>query len=108
MSNYSEKRLLEFEACMRYGISYRLYVKEGKPIRIICETPCETITIYPENRIFNSECYRIIGILCEYKNLKNLKRLYNALGEGKWKEHVGKCIEERINYFEKGIANLKS
>ena len=111
MSKNNETNLLEFRACINLSLidrGYRLYVKEGKPIRMMSETKYVAITLYPENCAFESELRIFIGMLCEYKNLKQLKRLHDALEEGKWKEYVRERIDRIINYFEKGLAILKS
>ena len=108
MSKGNGKRLLELMAYTECERNYRLYVKDGEPIRIMCETPCESTTIYPEDGRFDQECKIIIAILSEYKNLKQLKRLYNALEDGRWKKYVKNVINRRIDYFEKGLAILKS
>ena len=108
MSKVNAKRLLEFRAYTKYVGNFRLYVKDGKPIRIMRETPRENTTIYPEDSMFDVEFEIIIATLSQYENLKHLKKLYNALEDGRWKEDVNKCINNLIDYFERGLAILKT
>lgn len=108
MNNTNEKRLLKFTAYPTEGRNYQLYVEEGKPIHIMCFTPCECDVIYPEDDMFNLSFEIIITTLSRYENLEHLKNLYNALEEGCWKEVVNKTINNCIDYFEKGLAILKS
>lgn len=57
MSMGNEKQLLEFIAYKFnfYNHEYRLYVKDGKPIRIMRETEYTSNTIYPEDSDFHME-----------------------------------------------------
>lgn len=108
MNNTNEKRLLKFTAYPTEERHYQLYVKEGKPINIMCFTPCECDIIYPEDDMFNFSFEMIVTTLSRYENLEHLKKLYNALEDGYWKEMVKKQINNCIDYFEKGLAILKS
>ena len=108
MNKVSKERLLEFNAYTKYDRNYRLYVKGGKPIRIMCETASDTTTLYPEDNRFDTEWQIIIATFSKHENLRNLKKLYNVLEEGYWKKDVKKHIDELINYYEKGLAILKS
>ena len=89
----NKKRLLEFTASMRDGKSYRLYVKEGKPIRIMRQTSCDSSTIYPKDHDFDCECKIVISCLCAYENLKQLKKLYDVLEDEYWKKDVKTRID---------------
>jgi len=108
MSKDNVKRLLEFRVYLKYYGNYRLYVKNGKPIRIMRETSSKSTTVYPEDEMFNTECKMIIAELSQYKNLRQLKKLYNVLEDGYWKKYVKDTINKRIDYFEKGLEILKS
>lgn len=108
MNNTNEKRLLEFTVYSTGGKSYKVEVKEGKPICISSFTPYQCEVIYPKDGMFNIIFEIIVTKLSEYENLEHLKKLYNALEDGYWKEMVKKQINNCIDYFEKGLAILKS
>lgn len=108
MNNANEKRLLEFTVYSNGGKSYKLEVKEGKPTRISSFTPYQCEVIYPKDDMFNIMVEIIVTKLSEYENLELLKKLYNALEDGYWKRFVKKRIDNCIEYFEKGLAILKS
>lgn len=106
-NNTNEKRLLKFTAHPTEERYYELYVKEGKIIYIMCFTPCECEVIHPEDDMFDLSFEITLTTLSQYKNLVHLKKLYNALEDGRWKEDVNKRINNLIDYFEKGLAILK-
>ena len=108
MGEANKKRLLEFTTSMRVGRWYYLYVKEGFPIRIMRQTSYDSSTIYPKDHNFDCECKIIISCLCEYENLKKLKKLYDALEDEYWKKYVKTCIDNIVYRYEKGITILKS
>ena len=108
MNQVNQKRLLEVMVYPTDERKYQLDVENGKPIRIIWSTPSEYTISYPEDNMFGLKYEIIITTLSQYENLENLKKLYNTLEDGHWKELVSKCINNRIEYFEKGLAILKS
>lgn len=108
MANYNNRRLIEFFVSMKNGKAYYLYVKGGNPIRIRCCAHEGESIIYPEDPIFDWECERIIGYLYGNEMSSSLKKLYNALEEGKWKEKVKDYIDKLIDRYEKALAILKS
>ena len=108
MNQVNQKRLLEVMVYPTDERKYQLDVEDGKPIRIIWSTPSEYTISYPEDNMFGLKYEIIITTLSQYENLENLKKLYNVLEDGYWKELVSKSINNRIEYFEKGLTILKS
>lgn len=108
MPSNNNRRMTEIFVSMKNGKAYYLYVKGGKPIRIRCCAQEGDSTIYPKDAIFDWECERIIGYLYSNEIHASLKKLYNALEDGKWKTQVKDYIDKLIERYEKGLAILKN
>lgn len=107
MTKVSENRLLEFCANAGYNESFRLYVREGKPVRIERKVAKCSTTIFTNDWMFDSEFKAITSLLANHENPEPLKNLYDSLEEGKWKIIVKGRIDKLINDYEKGLAILK-
>lgn len=108
MANTTNKRMLEINVWNRSSTLYRLYVKEGKPIRIQYYNSFSDDTIYPNDNNFDWVFQSIVFCLFEKEEVKLLKELYDVLDERNLKARVKRYIDKLIENYEKRLAILKS
>lgn len=108
MANTNSKRMLEITAWIRNGAHYRLYVKDGRIIRIQHhDSFCEE-SIYPNDSNFDWKFETAVYYLFEKEEVISLKKLYDVLEEDNLKIKVKHYINELIEKYEKSLAILKS